>query len=766
MASEPAAEGGVVVQAAVETPSRSAGRSLPFSQRSRPLLALAGLVVLLALATVYHYAIYVPQPDVPHRLTLLDDVFALGIFSLVVLAGLVVGWRALRPFKLAGFSRLERGALAVGLGWGILSLGVLALGLAHLLYLWALLAGLVLALLLCWREVGRLWARLIMPATYRLPDGIRPRGFFEWVLAGALLVELVVLGASWLAPYPALAYDNYQYHWAVPQLFLLHHAIYAFPGWAHADFPFADEMLDTIALAFQAPIAALLMQGMFGLLATLLIASYLYRHMGRLAAWLGAALCLCSPLFIGLLADGYVEVALSYDAVASLVLLLAWLRQPAQAGIRGNLRLLLLSGLFVGLGLAAKYTEAQIAAGIGLLLVGALALAGFRAWRRGEWDGLIVRRALLALLLYGVGMLAPLLPWLAKDWALLGNPIYPFIWGGPGWDAARTEVGVVTFAHFGPRGPLWQRLLLAFFGLFFDAHRSGEPTLIPPNYLLLSVLVIPLALAGEKLYRRKQRLLAHAARQPSPLDHAALWLVVAGGAYIAWALSNALVGRYAMPWILLLALPAAVILLRPLQGGQRRADRGVGEAPAAGGLTRLLQRLRRWMGSRVLTQAVILTLVLPLGPFFSSAYWLSNAPLPLVVGQVSLHQWEEQHIIERSYWAMVNYVNTRIPRSAKVLLLGRGTGYFLEGRDYIADSGEDWIPYLETEGQSEAGMLALLKQDGFQYVIYEETTLSFVIHIYENSYVASFLPAFRQFLHDSLKEIWAYKNYHVYQIPP
>jgi hypothetical protein len=741
MTPEPAADGSALVEAPAGPPRAAVAQARLFSQR-RSLLALAGILILLGLATIYHYAIYVPQPDQPHLLTLLDDVFALGVFGLVGLVGLALGLRALRPFKLVGFSRLERGALAVGLGWGIISFGVLGLGLAHLLYTWALLAGLLLALLLCWREVRRLWALLTTRATYHLPHGIRPQGFFEGTLAAALIVELVLLGTNWLAPYPALAYDNYQYHWAVPNLFLFHHAIYTFPGWAHADFPFTDEMLNTVALAFQAPVAALLIQGTFGLLAVLLIASYLYRHAGRTAAWLGAALCLGSPLFLGLLTDGYVEVALSYDAVASLLVVLAWLKEPAQGGMRGHLRWLLLSGLFVGLGLAAKYTEGQIVVGIGLLLAGALTLSSFRAWRRGERQWSAFRRALLALLLYSLGALAPLLPWLAKDWAMLGNPIYPFIWGGPGWDAARTEVGVVTFAHFGPRGPLWQRLLEAFTGLFFDTGRSGEPALIPPNYLLLSVLAAPLVLAGEWLVRRKQQALPQAAPQPSSLVGVSPWLLVAGFAYLAWALSNALVGRYAMPWVLLLAVPAAVILLR------------------------LLQWSHRWIITRMLTQGTILAAVLALGTIFSSLYWLSDNPFPLVTGQESLHQWEAQHIMEPAYWAMVDYVNTSVPRSAKVLLLGRGTGYFLEGRDYIADSGDDWIPYLETEGKSEAGILALLRQDGFRYVIYEEKTLNYVVHVYDNSYLGSFLRAFRQFLHDSLTQIWAYKNFSVYQVPP
>ncbi len=741
MTQEPASsEGGAIVEAQVELLRPSDHREQPFFQR-RPLLMLVGFVILLALATAYHYAIYLPQPDQPHRLTLLDDVFAGGIFSLIAVAGLALGRLLLRPFKLTGFSWLERGALAIGLGWGILSLGVLALGLAQLLYAWVLLAGLALALLVSWREVRQLWARLTTARWYRLPDGARPRGFFERTLARLALFELGLLLTHWLVPYPSLAYDNYQYHWAVPNLYLLHHAIYALPGWAHANFPFSSEMLNTLALAFQAPVAALLVQGAFGLLAVLLIAGYLYRHLGRTAAWLGVSLSLACPLFVDLLTVGYTELALTYAAVASLVVLLTWLEQPEQAGFRANLRLVLLSGLFIGTGLAAKYTEGQLVVGIGLLLTGAVALSVLHAWQHGARRWPILRRALLALLLYGVGVVAPLLPWLAKDWAELGNPIYPFIWGGPGWDAARTQVGVVTFAHFGPHGPLWQRLLLAFFGLFFDTNHTGEPSLIPPNYLLLLAVVAPLALVGEWLYRRKRRSSESGARSAANAWRLAPWLIVAGAAYLAWVLSNALVGRYAMPWLLLLVVPVA------------------------GMLQCLLQWSWDWLLARAALQATILGLTLALGVILSGLYWATDSPLGLITGRVSLQQWEAQHIMEPAYWVMIKYVNTQIPRQAKVLLLGRGTGYFMEGRDYIADSAEDWIPYLETEGHTQTGILALLQQDGFRYVIYEEKTLNFVIQTYENHYLATFLPAFRQFLHDSLTQVWSYQNYSVYHVP-
>ena len=38
-------------------------------------------------------------------------------------------------------------------------------------------------------------------------------------------------------------------------------------------------------------------------------------------------------------------------------------------------------------------------------------------------------------------------------------------------------------------------------------------------------------------------------------------------------------------------------------------------------------------------------------------------------------------------------------------------GYFLPDFDYMADSDEDWIPYLETEGYTSSGIVTLLQQD-------------------------------------------------------
>src|SRR5579883_254444 len=705
-------------------------------------VVLAAVLILFVLTACYHYLIYLPQPDRPHRLTVLDDVFALGIVGGVGLVGLIVGRRLLRPFKLVSFAHLEQDVLAIGLGWGVLSLSVLAIGLLHLLYSWLLLAGLVLVLVIFWRDVRQSLTSLVVPAWYRPLRALWPHGLLEWGAAFFILLELVLQSTQALTlPYDQpYGYDLYQYHWAVPELYLFHHEIYGIPGWAHANFPFNSEMLNTLALAAQAPVAALLIQQAFGLLTVMLLAGYLYHESGRLAAWLGAALCLCSPMFTGLLSSGYVELGLCYYAAASLVIALAWLKRRAQSVGPVSIRWIYLSGIFAGFGLGDKYTEAQVVVGIAFLLAGTSVLRIVHFWRRGERRWKMLARWLWLPLAYGSWAGLVLMPWLLKDWAELGNPIYPFIWGGPGWDSARTQVGVISLGHFGPQGPFWQRFLLAFWGLFFDARLPGQDYFLPLNYLLLAALALPLVLLVKQAYRLLQRT-PLALQPPAWPGQGWSWGIVISSAYVVWILSGAIVARYAAPWALLLAVPAARVWSH---------------------LSQLSLRLR---AIRILLPPVVLPILLFLGPLLSAQFWLLDNPVCLLTGHTSLQQWERQHIMDPGYWVMVDYVTTRLPANARLLLVGRGTGYFIEGHDYVGDSGEDWIPYLETEGRTPAGMVALLRQNGFRYLVYEEVTLDYVIQTYGNTYLASFLPAFRQFLASSLVQVWSYQNFHIYQVP-
>lgn len=713
--------------------------------RGRPWRLLGGNLVLLGATALYHYAIYLPQPARPHHFTILDDLFALGLVEVISLAGLALGLRLLRLFRLAGFSPLERGALALGLGWGVFSLSILCIGLAHLLYAWALAAALGLVFAVCWREVWRIFTLLTWQRCVYLLSGLLPRSFLARALAIILLVECAVLALEGLTlPYTPYGSDLYLYHWPASQLYLLHHAVIVWPGWAAVDVPMNSELLATLALAFGSETAALWLQVVFGALLVLVLAGWLGRRFGALAAWIGAALCCASPLFTSLLTSGKTEMGASYYGVASLVVALAWL-ESSQRGEQPSRRLLALAGLFAGCGLGAKYTEGEVVAGIALLLIGASAIRMLNAWRHGERRPAALWPRLVDLLVYGGCCLLPLLPWLIRDWALLGNPIYPFLWGGAGWNTARLLTWTSAVAHVGPQGTVWQRLAENFLSLFFDVKRSGEPFYTPANYLLLAALLALVILLVGRLRVKGVASLV----QPQTTDaiqQTLPWLVVAAGAYVAWVVGQAQLERYALSWLVLLVAPAALVLER-------------------------LARLKwQWPFGRVVARVtrlglpvLLLGLVVLMGPLYSVPLFPSRNPLPLLTGQVSQQQWERQHLLSPDYWDMADYINQEVPRSAKLLVIG--SGYFLQGRDYVDDAFLDWVPYLETEGHTPAGMVSLLRQNGFAYLLYDESLLKYIVETNNDTYLSGFLPPFRAFLAQSLMPICHFGRYELYRVP-
>jgi hypothetical protein len=79
---------------------------------------------------------------------------------------------------------------------------------------------------------------------------------------------------------------------------------------------------------------------------------------------------------------------------------------------------LVVAGLLAGAAIAGKYTELVTAALIGLVLLPRLLLLRRRTWL----DALGFSAALVVVAGF----------WYAKNWLLLGNPIYPFIFGHPG----------------------------------------------------------------------------------------------------------------------------------------------------------------------------------------------------------------------------------------------------------------------------------------------------------------------------------------------
>jgi hypothetical protein len=164
---------------------------------------------------------------------------------------------------------------------------------------------------------------------------------------------------------------------------------------------------------------------------------------------------------------------------------------------------------------------------------------------------------------------------------------------------------------------------------------------------------------------------------------------------------------------------------------------------------------------------VIVIFLLLLGPFYSLYFWRVSEPFPLLFGQISLDQWEHQHLLAGTgYWDMASYIHSHVPAQAKLLLIGTASwGYFLPEHDYVGDTDGDWVPYLMTEGKSPSGILQLLHQQRFRYITFEDKSLENNAVVYQEYAIATYLPEFRQFLTQSLALVQVDGNYALYRIP-
>ena len=355
------------------------------------------------------------------------------LVAAVVLAG--AGWGAWLTVAL-GFgqrSAAQQFCLAAGLGLGVLSTIALALGAAGLLN-----RTVCCALIGCGGILGVLRVYLAQSRTER-PSGTNvpstPAGnvALRCLVLLPLCIPLAValfgatLPPGWLWSGEARGYDALEYHLEAPREYYEAGRIHFLPHNVYASFPQQAETLNLLLMHLSGSplggaIPAQLLHLAFGVLTVLALAAWAAPGWPRILVTLvaGAVPWLA---YLGCLA--YVELAMLFFAA-----LAAGLVSESYRGDSAfRWQTALTAGLCAGLAGGCKYTA--------LAMVGA-ALAV--AWLLTMCAGLRVR--LLRVALFGVGALAAFSPWLIRNAAFTGNPVYPFAYkwlGGSNWSDAQAE---------------------------------------------------------------------------------------------------------------------------------------------------------------------------------------------------------------------------------------------------------------------------------------------------------------------------------------
>ncbi len=288
------------------------------------------------------------------------------------------------------YDEAEKTIAGATLGLGVLALGTFALAVAGRLESWAFSALLAALLLAGLNE--------LRPALAALTDGGRRALERPWL---CVLIGLPLLFALWACLVPPHQYDSLVYHLALPQEYLRAGHLYAPPGIVYAHFPQNGEMLFTLALGMGSDLLA----QMYVWLATALTIGWLLtfgRRITAAAPW-AAVLIATHTAVLLMTSTTYVEP-----------LVMLWMTGAIlafEASDEGRERgPLLLSALFMGLALGAKYYAGLLAVILVLRLRGATG-------RELEVRDLFaaVAGALFA-------------PWLIKNWIFVGNPVFPFLY--------------------------------------------------------------------------------------------------------------------------------------------------------------------------------------------------------------------------------------------------------------------------------------------------------------------------------------------------
>jgi hypothetical protein len=608
----------------------------------------------------------------------LDILVALWLVVIALGCGL---W-LLHSLKLAQESPLEQILLAAGLGFGFLALAVLGLGLLGWLarpVLYSLTALLTIpALPMIWRWLLRI--NLSWP-TRRIT--------FYLVATTGL--------AFMLALQPPTSWDGLFYHLTGPRLFLEAGRIYPGIDIPHLSFPALFEMLFMLAMGLRGDGAAVPLHFIFNLMLAGLVYATARRHLQVENSWLSVLFFYAMPMVSLLAGWPYNDLPLAFYELAALYALLAW-RAEQQAGKRKNgTGWLALAGILSGLAMGLKYTSFVAPVSFVLLIL----------W----WERRRLRQVWRPLLLFGGLAGLVVLPWLAKNLAFTGNPVYPFVYGGEYWDGFRAEAfaeagtgigynpatctGTDTDYLVGQHptgcqfdvGYLLGRLVFLPAELTWglqDASRDGDPG--PLFLLFLPLLVIYLVFL----------------KRPKPPAFSILALF-ALFQYLFWVIG---VVASAALWQSRLLLPAFAAL-----------------CPVLAWVLSDLSWLDRPSFSLQKQLHLVIGLVLLVGLVIQFVNWLPHQPWAYLTGEESRAENLRRRLGAHDMaMAAVN----ELPEDAVVYFLWEPRSYYCQ-RDCRPDSILDAYGYLHYHFGDAAGIARALQDQGVSHVLLFRDGLDFVL---------------------------------------
>ena len=385
----------------------------------------------------------------------------IAVAAAIWLGSWAVGGLCLRALRIPlAMSSVERIVCACGIGLSAISLLMLGCGLAGWLSP-VLLGGLLVAAVLLegWLCLGGRRSRKVdeslrdsnsshgvirlRRSSWELLKGVISRGEQIPYALVAKSLAVITIGLFLMAMLlgsllPPTDFDVKAYHLTGPKEYFLNGRITFLEHNVYTNFPFLTEMLCLLGMVlrqdwYRGALAGQAVLMGFAPLTALALFCAGRRWFGETVGWLAAVIYLSAPWTYRLAVIAYVEGALSCYLFLTLfaVLLAVEILRREGSGSASN-RLFLLAGLFAGSAMACKY-PGLVSVVIPLFI--ASVTATWLHKMRGERSSWAFKTAIA----FGCGVVITIGPWLLKNLAETGNPVYPLaygLFGGHDWDAA------------------------------------------------------------------------------------------------------------------------------------------------------------------------------------------------------------------------------------------------------------------------------------------------------------------------------------------
>jgi len=377
--------------------------------------------VLLAITTLAWSGFVVAAYFVmqkPLALQVIDHLTGL-VWTLVVTAILLVNAFALGILTVKRFiPEAEEDvpvlALAGGIGLGELGLLGFVFAVTGTSQLWILLTAQILLLVLFgWKGILKKAFSLVKHGFVEINSTVI--SIPAWMKWAALLAFLLTFLLTFLPP--ADAFDALLYHLTVPEHWLRDGGLRAY-NFPHYWFPGLVEGIYFWGLGLGSEIIAQQLHFAWALCTAILIWSWTRRLWGDLPAWWALMLMISMPSLLTLASWAYTDMALIFFGVAMLYTL-SYGREQTDA------RWWRLSAISAGMAMGVKYTSFVMPVTAVLLIA--------------VWGIQKKRETFIEVLKFTFLSAIVALIWYLRNWIWMGNPIYPFLFGGRYWDQFRSD---------------------------------------------------------------------------------------------------------------------------------------------------------------------------------------------------------------------------------------------------------------------------------------------------------------------------------------